>query len=91
MNFLPKDLRYQDTDMHGSYDHLAKRSKRIADALDNMAKSRDVAVERFSHRPKTDEDFGLPPQRNSVTNKQPEVSANSFFDSILTKFGCIKS
>lgn len=91
MSFLPKDLRYPETDLTTSYNDLARQQKKLIEMLDGMTKKKDPA-ETIEPKAKRDSDFRmLPPSRGSrVPPKEPPQQEGGFFDSILLKLGCIK-
>lgn len=91
LNFLPKDLRYPDTDLTTSYNDLARQQKKLIDMLDDMSKKKEP-VEPLEPKAKRDSDFRmLPPPRGSrLPQQQSPQQEVGFFDSILTRLGCIK-
>jgi hypothetical protein len=86
MNFLPKDLRYQETDLHSSYNHLLGKHQRLVNALDGMAKKKDSR----GPEPKKDGDFRLIPPPRASQGLNPVPQEPSIIDSLLMRFGCIK-
>lgn len=101
MSFLPKELRYQDTDIYSSYGHLLEKNKKLVSMLDGMAKKKPNLTQSNSglqtnslrDAPKKDTEFRvMPPPRSiqdpATTNGNGEEG--SMIDRMLLKFGCIK-
>ena len=81
MSFMPKDLRYPETDLTSSYNDLAKQRKRLEEMLDGMARKKEPH-EQVESKVKRDSDFRMvpPPRGSRLPVKDPPPAEAGFFD-----------